>query len=183
MNWKQTATGTVLAALMVTGVACSSNSSSTTTTPAPTAVATATPQATAESADLVNMKGFIAARIAQEKIVTLFADAKSKDGSFILKSIIADSKEKAVKFLTSYVDAALADKLATHYLTDQKADGAIVTNKTPFFPINLLDLTKDVVTFDAANTADLVKFTTKDGVTVTTKKVNDTFVLSDVVKK
>jgi len=129
------------------------------------------------------MQGLISARIAQEKVTSLFADAKSKDGAFILKPIVADNKEKAVKFLTSYMDAALADKVATHYLTDKTADGAILTNKEPFFPIDLLTLKKDEVTFDAANTATQVVFTTKDGVTITTKKVNDTFVLVDVVKK
>ncbi len=129
------------------------------------------------------MKGYIAARIAEEKAEYLFAEAKSKDGGFILNPVAADSKEKAVKFLSNYYDAAMADKLAAHYLTDQTADGAIVTNKTSFFPTNLLDSKKEDITYDTANTKDQVKFTTKDGVTVTTKKVNDKFVLADIAKK
>ncbi|MFC3846669.1 hypothetical protein ACYEXS_35205, partial [Paenibacillus sp. MAH-36] len=182
MTLKQTAAGVILLTMMVTGAACSSPKN-TATSPSPSASAAASPQATAETQDTINMKGYIGARIAQEKVGFLFGEAKSKDGKLILNPIAADSKEKAVKFLSSYFDAAMADKLAAHYLTEQQADGAIVTNPTSFFPTNLLDTTKADVTFDTANTADQVKFTTKDGATYTTKKVNDKFVMTDVAKK
>ncbi|MZQ85020.1 hypothetical protein GQF01_23175 [Paenibacillus sp. 5J-6] len=183
MILKQTAAGVLLLTMMVTGAACSSAPKNTGTSPSPSASAAASPQATAETQDAVNMKGYIGARIAQEKVGFLFGEAKSKDDKFILNPIAADSKEKAVKFLSTYFDAAMADKLAAHYLTEQEADGAIVTNPTSFFPTNLLDTTKADVTFDKANTADQVKFTTKDGATYTTKKVSDKFVISDVAKK
>ncbi|NOV01218.1 hypothetical protein [Paenibacillus planticolens] len=182
MTLKKTAAGVILLTMMVTGAACSSEPKNT-ASPAPTASAAASPQATAETQDAVNMKGYIAARIAQEKAGFLFGEAKSKDDKPILNPIAADSKEKAVKFLSSYFDSAMADKLAAHYLTDQKADGAIVTNAAAFFPTNLLTTTKADITFDAANTADLVKFTTKDGVTYSTKKVDDKFIVTDAAKK
>ncbi|SDN20604.1 hypothetical protein SAMN04487897_102135 [Paenibacillus sp. yr247] len=182
MTLKKTAAGVLLLTMMVSGAACSS-APKTSSSPAPTTSATAAPQATAESQDAVNMKGYIGARIAQEKVGFLFGEAKSKDGKLILNPVAADSKEKAVKFLSSYFDTAMADKLAAHYLTEQKADGAIVTNTTSFFPTDLLSTKKEEITFDAANTKDQVKFTTKDGVTYTTKKVNDKFVLGEVVKK
>ncbi|MBP1963628.1 hypothetical protein [Paenibacillus aceris] len=183
MILKKTAAGVILLTMMVTGAACSSAPKNTTTSPAPTTSAAASPQATAETQDAVNMKGYISARIAQEKVGFLFGEAKSKDGKLILNPIAADSKEKAVKFLSSYFDAAMADKLAAHYLTEQKADGAIVTSPAEFFPTNLLNTSKADITFDAANTADQVKFTTKDGATYTTKKVNDKFVVTDAAKK
>jgi hypothetical protein len=110
----------------------------------------------------------------------LFAEAKSADGAFILNPKAADGKEKAVKFLSSYFDTAMVDKLTAHYLTDQKADNAIVTNQKSFFTSNLLATKKEDITFDASNTKDQVKFTTKDGVTYTTKKVNDKFVVAAV---
>jgi|GEM_PF-5117270 len=182
MTLKKTAAGLVLLTMMITGAACSSAPKQA-ASPAPTAAASAAPQATTESQDAVNLKGYIAARIAEEKAEYLFTEAKSKDGAFILNPVAADSKEKAVKFLSSYYDAAMADKVAAHYLTDQTADGAIVTNKTSFFPTNLLGSKKEDITFDTANTKDQVKFTTKDGVTVTAKKVNDKFVLADIAKK
>jgi len=165
---------------MVTGVACSSEQAA---SPTPAASQSPAPQAPVESADSINMQGYIAARIAQEKINLMFADQTAEDGSFVLKFTIADGKESAVKFLTAYVDAGLADKLAAHYITDKKAGDAILTNQTPFFPVDILTLKKEDVTFDAANTADQVVYTTKEGVTVTTKKVNGTFVLVDVAKK
>jgi hypothetical protein len=182
MKLKKTATGVILLTMMVTGVACSSDTKGSASSQAPTA-STAIPQVTAESQDAINMKGYIGARLAQERVDFLFAEAKSKDGAFILNPLAADSKEKAVKFLSNYFDTALADKLAAHYLTDQKAGEAIVTNKTSFFPTNLLSTKKEDITFDAVNTKDQVKFTTKDGVTYTTKQVNDKFVIVDVAKK
>ncbi|GGI44429.1 hypothetical protein GCM10008018_07060 [Paenibacillus marchantiophytorum] len=185
MIMNKTAAGILLLTLMATGAACSSEPKASTSSPAPTAATTTAPQATAaaQTQDAINLKGYIAARIAQEKADFLFAEAKSKDGKLILNPVAADSKDKAVKFLTSYYDATMADKVATHYLTDQKADNAIVTNTQPFFPTNLLATKKEDITYDAANTKDQVSFTTKDGVTFTTKKVNDTFVLAEAVKK
>jgi hypothetical protein len=181
---KQTAAGAVLIAMMVTGAACSSDktqpASATTATPAVTA--SAAPQATEDAASF-NMKGYIAARLAQEKIDFIFTDTKSKDGASTILNPVANSKEAATKFISVYLDAPLADKVAAHYITDQKAGDSIVTNKTAFIPTNLLDTKKEDITFDTANTKDLVKFTTKDGVIFTTKKVNDKFVLSDIVKK
>lgn len=183
MKLKQTAAGVILLTMMVTGAACSPGTKNANPSPAPAASAAPSPQASAESQDATNMKGYIGARIAQEKVGYLFGEAKAKDGKLILNPVAADSKEKAVKFLSSYFDAAMADKLTAHYLTEQQADGAIITNTAPFFPTDLLATTKADITFDGANTSDTVKFTTKDGVTYTTKKVNDKFVVSDVTKK
>lgn len=180
MTLKKTAAGLILLSVMLTGAACSSSQPKSSPSPAATTNTAASPQATAESQDAVNMKGYIAARIAQEKVDFLFAEAKSGDGAFILNPKAADGKEKAVKFLSSYFDTAMVDKLTAHYLTDQKADNAIVTNKKSFFSSNLLATKKEDITFDASNTKDQVKFTTKDGVTYTTKKVNDKFVVAAV---
>jgi hypothetical protein len=181
---KQTAAGAVLIAMMVTGAACSSDktqpASASTATPA--VIASAAPHATEDAASY-NMKGYIAARMAQEKIDFIFTDSQTKDGASTILNPIANSKESAVKFISTYVDAPLSDKVVAYYITDQKAGDAIITNKTAFIPTKLLDTKKEDITFDAANTTDLVKFTTKDGVVFTTKKVNDKFVLSDVVKK
>lgn len=177
MTLKKTAAGLILLSVMLTGAACSSNQPKSSPSPAATTTTTAAPQATAESQDAINMKGYIAARIAQEKVEFLFAEAKSADGAFILNPKAADGKEKAVKFLSSYFDTAMVDKLTAHYLTDQNA---IVTNQKPFFTSNLLATKKEDITFDASNTKDQVKFTTKDGVTYTTKKVNDKFVVAGV---
>ncbi|KRE46840.1 hypothetical protein [Paenibacillus sp. Soil724D2] len=182
MTLKKTTAGLILLTVMLTGAACSSNQPKSSPSPvaAATSNTTAAPQATAESQDAINMKGYIAARIAQEKVDFLFAEAKSTDGAFILNPKAADGKEKAVKFLSSYFDTAMADKLTAHYLTDQKVDNAIVTNKQSFFTSNLLATKKEDITFDASNSKDQVKFTTKDGVTYTTKKANDKFVVADV---
>lgn len=178
MTLKKSAAGLLILTMALTGAACSSKDSA--ASPSPTAAATAAPQATAVSQDATNMKGYIAARIAREKVEYLFAEAKSADGAFILNPTAAADKEAAKKFLSSYFDTAMLDTLTTHYLTDKKADNAIVTNTTSYFKTNILTTKKEDITFDTANTADLVKFTTKDGATYTTKKVNDKFVVSDV---
>ncbi|NEW09762.1 hypothetical protein GK047_27965 [Paenibacillus sp. SYP-B3998] len=183
MTLKKTAAGVLLLSMMVTAAACSTDQKNSSASPAPSANATVSPQVKTESQDAVNMKGYIGARIALEKIDFLFGEVKSKDGAFILNPVVADSKEKAVKFLSSYFDAPMAEKIAVHYLTDKKADDAIVTNAASFFPTNLLNTKKEDVTFDAANTLDQVKFTTKEGVTYTMKKVSDKLVLADVAKK
>jgi hypothetical protein len=181
MTLKKSATGLLILTMALTGAACSSKDS--VSSPSPTVAATAAttaPQATAGTQDTTNMKGYIAARIAKEKVDYLFAEAKSADGAFVLNPIAAVDKEAANKFLSSYFDTSMLDTLTTHYLTDKKAGTAILTNTTSYFKTNILATKKEDITFDAANTADLVKFTTKDGAAYTTKKVNDKFVVSDV---
>ncbi|OAS19018.1 hypothetical protein [Paenibacillus oryzisoli] len=178
MTLKKTAAGLLILTMAVTGAACSSKDSTTST---PTATATAAPQATAAvTQDATNMKGYIAARIAREKVDYLFAEAKSADGAFVLNPIAATDKETAKKFLSSYVDAAMLDTIANYYVTDTKAGATFLTNTKSYFTDNILTTKKEEITFDKANTSELVKFTTKDGVTYTTKKVNDKFLLSEV---
>lgn len=180
MTLKQTAAGLLILTMAVTGAACSSKDS-TTSTSTPAGTATAAPQATAAvTQDATNMKGYIAARIAREKVDYLFAEAKSADGAFVLNPIAATDKETAKKFLSSYVDAAMLDTIANHYVTDTKAGATYLTNTKSFFTDNILTTKKEEITFDKANTPELVKFTTKDGVTYTTKKASDKFLLSEV---
>ncbi|NOU67886.1 hypothetical protein GC096_28060 [Paenibacillus sp. LMG 31461] len=179
MTLKKTAAGLLILTMAVTGVACTSKDS--TTSPTPAASATAAPQATAAvTQDATNMKGYIAARIAREKVDYLFAEAKSADGAFVVNPIAATDKETAKKFLASYVDAAMLDPLVNHYVTDTKAGTTYVTNTKSYFASNILETKKEEITFDKANTPELVKFTTKDGATYTTKKVNDKFLLTEV---
>ncbi|WNR46224.1 hypothetical protein [Paenibacillus roseipurpureus] len=178
MTLKKTAAGLLILSLAVTGAACSSTKN--TASPSPAATVSAAPQATTVSQDATNMKGYIAARIAREKVDYLFAEAKSADGAFIVNPVAATDKESAKKFLSSYFDASMLDTLVNHYITDAKAGAAFLTNKTSYFKSNILATKKEEITFDKANTADLVKFTTKDGVTYTTKKVNDKFLVSEV---
>lgn len=179
MTLKKTAAGLLILTMAVTGAACTSKDS--TTSPTPAASATAAPQATAAvTQDATNMKGYIAARIAREKVDYLFAEAKSADGAFVVNPIAATDKETAKKFLASYVDAAMLDTLVNHYVTDTKAGTTYATNTKSYFTSNILETKKEEITFDKANTPELVKFTTKDGTTYTTKKVNDKFLLSEV---
>ncbi|MDR6551136.1 hypothetical protein [Paenibacillus qinlingensis] len=179
MTLKKTAAGLLILTMAITGAACSSKDSA--TSPSPAATTTATPQATAAvSQDTTNMKGYIAARIAREKVDYLFAEAKSADGAFVVNPIAATDKETAKKFLSSYVDATMLDTLVNHYVTDTKAGAAFLTNTKSYFTSNILTTKKEDITFDAANTAELVKFTTKDGATYTTKKVNDKYLLAEV---
>ncbi|CAN7417593.1 hypothetical protein LJR153_002697 [Paenibacillus sp. LjRoot153] len=179
MTLKKTAAGLLILTMAVTGAACTSKDS--TSSPTPAATATAAPQATAAvTQDATNMKGYIAARIAREKVDYLFAEAKSADGAFVVNPIAATDKEKAKKFLSSYVDAAMLDTLVNHYVTDTKSGTTFLTNTKSYFTSNILATKKEEITFDKANTPELVKFTTKDGVTYTTKKVNDKFLLSEV---
>ncbi|OCT15580.1 hypothetical protein A8709_16035 [Paenibacillus pectinilyticus] len=180
MTLKKTAAGLLILTMAVTGAACSSKDSTTSPSPAATATATAAPQASAVSQDTTNMKGYIAARIAREKVDYLFAEAKSADGAFIVNPIAATDKETAKKFLGNYFDTSMLDTLVNYYVTDAKAGAAFLTNTKSYFKSNLLDTKKEEITFDKANTADLVKFSTKDGVTYTTKKVNDKFLVSEV---
>ncbi|NQX57934.1 hypothetical protein [Paenibacillus qinlingensis] len=179
MTLKKTAAGLLILTMAVTGAACTSKDS--TTTPTPAGTATAAPQATAAvTQDATNMKGYIAARIAREKVDYLFAEAKSADGALVVNPIAATDKESAKKFLSSYVDAAMLDTIVNHYVTDAKAGAAFLTNTKSYFTDNILATKKEEITFDKANTPELVKFTTKDGVTYTTKKVNDKYLLSEV---
>ncbi|MNY42783.1 hypothetical protein D3C86_1777040 [compost metagenome] len=97
-----------------------------------------------------------------------------------MNPIAAKDKEAAKKFLSSYLDASLLDTITTHYVTDQKAGEAFLTNTKSYFTSNILSTKKEEITFDKANTPELVKFTTKDGATYTIKKVNDKFLLAEV---
>lgn len=179
MTLKKTAAGLLILTMAVTGAACTSKDSA--TSPTPAATATVAPQATtAVSQDATNMTGYISARIAREKVDYLFAEAKSADGAFIVNPIAAKDKETAKKFLSSYIDASLVDILTNHYVTETKAGASFATNTKSYFTSNILATKKEEITFDKANTPELVKFTTKDGVTYTTKKVNDKFLLSEV---
>lgn len=178
---KQLMTGAVLLSVLVTGAACGKQdapAASGTSNAGGQAQTTQTaPAATKESQDTVNVKAYLAARLAEEKVDFVFHDNKDKDGNFVLNKFYPD-QDKAVTFLKGFYDAAIVDKMVAFYV---QPDGKI--NKDNYFKKSLSSTKKDDMTFDAANTNDQVKFTTKDGAVYMLKKANDTFLVAGVEQK
>jgi hypothetical protein len=183
---KQVVTGAVLLSVIVTGAACGKNDSGAANTanaggqtkaaqPAQTA-------APAETQDAVNTKAYLAARLAQEKVDFVFHENKDKDGNFILNKNYLDP-EKAAAFLSGFYDPALVKSMLAFYMTDKKSGDATIVNKDNFYKKSLNDTKKEEVTFDAANTKDQVKFTTKDGAVYTLKRSGDTFIVTSIEQK
>lgn len=178
---KQMITGAVLLSVLVTGAACgkqdSGAASATTNAGGQAQTTQPAPAASKESQDAVNVKAYLAARMAEEKVDFVFHDNKDADGNFVLNKFYAD-KDKAVTFLKGFYDAALVDKMVAFYmLPDNKI------NKENFFKKALSATKKEEMTFDSANTNDQVKFTTKEGAVYTLKKANDTFQVTNVEQK
>jgi len=130
--------------------------------------------------DNINSKAYFDARLAIDKLNAVFNSTKSKDDQYVLNEIAATDKASASKFLSNYFDAAFADKLTAHYVTDKKADNAFVINPKSYFKSDLLESNKVDIKFDAGNTKEQVKFTTKDGLAVTMKLANDAYIVTDI---
>lgn len=183
---KQLVTGAVLLSVIATGAACGKNDSGAAKTAnaggQQQAAQTAQPAAPAESQDAVNSKAYLAARLAQEKLDFVFHDNKDKDGNFILNKFYPD-QDKATAFLSTFYDAALVKSILAFYVTDKKSGDAAIMNKDNFYKKSLNDTKKEDMTFDAANTKDQVKFTTKDGAVYTMKKTGDAFIVASLDQK
>lgn len=172
---KQVAATALVCSLILTGIGCSSAGKPAT----PAAAQTAAPS---ENPDAYKASAYIAARLAEEKVDTLFHQSTSKDGKPILNPLIATDKEKAAKYLNAYFDPALTEKILAFYLTSDKADDSLIVKKDKFFTASILKTSsKDDVTYEG--TKDQVKLTTKDGAVFTVKKANEKYVVSDFAKK
>jgi hypothetical protein len=187
--FKKFAVTAILLSVVATGAACSSDdnkdsAASPSATPAVSASAAASPAAAAsEAPDAYKMKAYNAARIAEEKINTLFHTSTSEDKA-VLNPLIATDKDKAAKFLNAYFDPALSEKILTFYLTpDKTQDGSILVKTDKFLPGSILAAkTKDDVTYEG--TQDEVKMTTKDNMVFTAKKNSEgKYIITDVAKK
>lgn len=115
---------------------------------------------TAANADLDKQAAYTDLLMAEDKLTTLFHKNKAKDGTPIIDAVTND-KEKAKALLAGYFDAATTDKVLAHYITDKKADGAIVVNKEPFFPTSVAKTKFEDVTVEGDKKE--MKITTKDG--------------------
>jgi major membrane immunogen (membrane-anchored lipoprotein) len=178
---KQMMTGAVLLSVLVAGAACGKQD-----TPAASGTANAggqshtthqAPAAAKESQDTVNVKAYLAARMAEEKVDFVFHDNKDKDGNFVLNKFYPDA-DKAKTFLKGFYDAAIVDQMVAFYL---QPDGKV--NKDNYFKKALSSTKKEDMTFDSANTNDQVKFTTKEGAVYTLKKTNEQFLVTNVEQK
>lgn len=188
--FKKFAVTAVLLSVVATGAACSSkdnkdSAASPSATPAVSASASAAPASAAasEAPDAYKMKAYNAARMAEEKINTLFHTSTSEDKA-VMNPLVATDKDKAAKFLSAYVDPAFSEKILTFYLTPDKAkDGSILVKSDKFLPGSILATkTKDDVTYEG--TPDEVKMTTKDNAVFTAKKNSEgKYIITDVAKK
>lgn len=176
--FKQAAASIIIGSLLFTAVGCSSASKQ----PAASAPAASQSAAPSENPDAYKISAYTAARIAEEKVDTLFHQTKSKDGKPILNTLIAADKEKAIKFLNSYFEPAMSEKIVAFYWTADKADDSVVVKESKFFTASvLLTKSKDEVTYEGNK--DQVKLTTKDGGVFTVKRANDKYVVTDFAKK
>ncbi|KIL41784.1 hypothetical protein SD70_05400 [Gordoniibacillus kamchatkensis] len=185
---KQFVTGAVLLSVIATGAACGKNDSGATQTvnaggqQQPAAGQQTPAAAPAETQDAINTKAYLAARMAQEKIDFVFHDNKDKDGNFILNKYYPD-QDKATAFLSGFYDPALVKSMVAFYVTDKKSGDSPIINKDNFYKKSLTDSKKEEIAFDAANTKDQVKFTTKDGAVYTMKKSGDNFIVANLEQK
>ncbi|MEV3335853.1 hypothetical protein ABNC15_12300 [Paenibacillus larvae] len=173
---KKATAGVMIAALLVTGAACSkANDSSATSSPQ------STQAAAKDNQGKVNNKAYLDARLAEEKVNTLFHE-KKVDNNPVLNPAYGD-KQRAVDSLGKYYDTALANQIVDHYLTDQKQGEAIVVKTDKFFQPSIIENKKEDIKFDDKSNADEVTFTTKDNLTYVMKKKGDTFIVMNVEKK
>ncbi|KIL37508.1 hypothetical protein SD71_02430 [Cohnella kolymensis] len=185
---KKLAATALICTIALTGAACSSKNGNNDAAGTPAlSTASSSPSATApasasENPDVSKTKAFIAGRMAEEKVNYLFHQTTSEDEKPILNPVTPD-KESAAKFLNAYIDPALTEKILTYYLTEEKADNAIVVKSDPFFTVSILAAaSKDDLTYEGADNE--YKMTTKDGGVFTVKKnTENNFVLADFVKQ
>jgi hypothetical protein len=182
--WKKIATAALLGTIVLTGAACSSNSGSKDTAASSPAAPSSASASTAasENPEMAQSQAYIAARLAEEKVESLFHQETSADGKPILNPIAPD-KAAAGKFLNAYLDPALSEKVLAFYLTEQKADNAIVVKGDKFFSSSIRETaSKADVTFEGSG--GVYQLTTKTGGVYTVKKNADgKFTLADFSKK
>lgn len=180
---RKIATAALICTIALTGAACSSNNGNNdaASTPSASAASSSPAASPSENPDLAKTQAFIAARLAEEKVTYLFHQETTEDGKSLLNHVTPD-KESAAKFLNAYIDPALTEKILAYYLTEEKADNAIVVKSDKFFSVSILAApSKDDLTIEGSDSE--YKLTTKDGGVFTVKKnADNTFVLADFVK-
>ncbi|WP_123041444.1 hypothetical protein [Cohnella candidum] len=180
--FKKFATTVLVLTIAFAAAACSSNSDKKEESAAATGIA-ATASASAPADETASKaQAYIAARLAEEKVEGLFHQETSADGKSILNPITPD-KDAAVKFLNAYIDSALSEKIVTYYLTEEKADGAIVVKSDKFLSVSIRGTaSKDEVAFEG--TPEEYKLSTKDGGVYTVKKnAEGKYLLADYAKQ
>jgi hypothetical protein len=140
--------------------------------PADAAAEPATEQAADPEADaqLEKMKAFNAAQMAEGKLHTLFHKDTAEDGTPVLNAVTG-TPEAAKELLLGYFDAAVADQIIAHYVTDKTTDAGIVVNAEPFFPSTLQGLKFEDVTVDGTKEATTIA--TQDNVVYTVSWSDD----------
>jgi hypothetical protein len=116
------------------------------------------------------------ARVAVDKVKTLFHKTTAKDGTPILDPSTG-GQEKAKELLLGYFDAPLVDNIMKHYVTDQMVDNNVVLNKgedgaaVPFFNPSIVDTTFDTVKVEGSK--EEFKITTPENKVYTLKWQED----------
>ncbi|RAP75746.1 hypothetical protein [Paenibacillus montanisoli] len=91
-----------------------------------------------EGSDMDKENAYTSARIAEDKVNTLFATALLKDEKTPILDPVIGTEAKAKELLLSYFDESLVDKILAHYITDQKDGDNIIVNNEPFFSASIL---------------------------------------------
>ncbi|WP_274364408.1 hypothetical protein [Paenibacillus thermotolerans] len=144
-------------------------------------------EASAEDPALELQKAFNAAAMAEGKVHTLFAKDTYEDEATgettPLLNLTTGTPEAARELLLKYFDAALADQIMTHYITDKTIDAGIVVNAEPFFTSTLQGLKFEDVTVEG--TKEAATITTKDNVvyTVSWNEEAGKYIVMSVEKK
>ncbi|MFC5532239.1 hypothetical protein [Cohnella yongneupensis] len=171
---------TLFIAVALSAAACSSsNTKNASPNPSASASEAASPSA---NPDLEHNLAYIAARLAEEKVDRLFHSETSADGKPVLAAFTPD-KDAAAKFLNYYMDSALTEKILAFYLTDEKADNAIVVKADKFFSASILaTASKTDVAFEASDAG--FKLTTKDnGVYTVNQNADGNYIVTDYFNK
>ncbi|MFB9331102.1 hypothetical protein ACFFSY_34645 [Paenibacillus aurantiacus] len=156
---KKALTAIIVALFALTLAACGSNSNE---TPSSNGAKSQNETAgQAPDAEKAKLKVYTSAKIAEDKVHTLFGKATLQDGTPILDPITGTA-EKAKSLLANYFDPALADKIVTHYITDKKSGESTLVNVEPFFAASIL-ATKSAEEVQIEGENDTYTVTTADG--------------------
>ncbi|TYP69557.1 hypothetical protein [Paenibacillus methanolicus] len=161
---KTTLTAILVALVALTLGACSGNSDETPNKETPGEART---QNQAPDAEKAKQKAYTAAKIAEDKVRTLFGKATLEDGTPILDPVTGTA-EKAKSLLANYFDPALADAIVAHYVTDKKSGESTLVNAEPFFAASIL-ATKSAEDVQIDGENDTYAVTTADGGVYTLK--------------
>ncbi|MFC4102130.1 hypothetical protein [Paenibacillus xanthanilyticus] len=161
---KKALTAILVALLALTLGACSGNSNK---APNHDAQGEAQTQNQAPDEDKAKRKVYTTAKIAEDKVRTLFGKATLEDGTPILDPVTGTA-EKAKSLLANYFDPALADAIVAHYVTDKKSGESTLVNTEPFFAASIL-ATKNAEDVQIEGENDTYTVTTADGGVYTLK--------------